>query len=355
MKKVFVFVLFIVILASCKKEDSGPRIPQAFSNGALIINQGNFLDNNGSISFLPKDSAFVRTNIFKTQNKRTLSGIIEDYIEINQKGIILVDNSSAGQDALEIVDNNFNSLASTPAGLIENPRHVSKVSDTKAYITCYGATGSGQDYFANPGYIAVLDLSTNTITKKIILPKGANDIIISGNDAFISSDENDTLTIVDIQNEVVTKKIKIDYLAIMGIDANGKLWLSAYGKLIRFNIQTLQIEKTITAGGLLVGEGFNNFILSNDKQTFYFNAQHYDKGVIGAAYSFNINAEALSPSSPFINKTFSGLGVDPQSGNIYAGFAPSYKQAGYVFRYKPTGALIDSVKAEIAPVKFIFR
>jgi hypothetical protein len=49
------------------------------------------------------------------------------------------------------------------------------------------------------------------------------------------------------------------------------------------------------------------------------------------------------------------LAVDPQTGNLYAGLVPSFKQAGFVFRYKPDGSFIDSVKAEIAPSKFFFK
>ena len=63
----------------------------------------------------------------------------------------------------------------------------------------------------------------------------------------------------------------------------------------------------------------------------------------------------LKAISPFINKVFTGLSTDPSTGNIYAGFTPSLKQAGYVFRYQSNGTLIDSVKVGIGPEGFLFK
>ena len=87
--------------------------------------------------------------------------------------------------------------------------------------------------------------------------------------------------------------------------------------------------------------------------SFYDAADGYKQK--GETYSFSINDAVISTAKPLINKLFTGMSVDPASGNIYAGFTPSYKQAGYVFRYQSNGILIDSLKAEIAPEGFLFK
>jgi hypothetical protein len=56
------------------------------------------------------------------------------------------------------------------------------------------------------------------------------------------------------------------------------------------------------------------------------------------------------------NRPFSAIGIDPGTGMFYGSQYPaSYTQAGYVIRYRESGALIDSIRAEIAPSRFFFR
>jgi hypothetical protein len=88
--------------------------------------------------------------------------------------------------------------------------------------------------------------------------------------------------------------------------------------------------------------------------SFYDPADGYKQK--GETYSFSINDTSIPANTPYINRLFSGLGVDPRDGTIYAGVTPSYKQAGYVLRFNPTTVrLIDSVRVEIAPSGFYFR
>lgn len=87
------------------------------------------------------------TDIFQKENLRALTGGISGYTEVNDKGIILVDNSTAGKDLLEIVNaHTLKSLATIPSTEIENPRNVLKVSETKAYISAWDATGDYSNF-----------------------------------------------------------------------------------------------------------------------------------------------------------------------------------------------------------------
>jgi hypothetical protein len=100
--------------------------------------------------------------------------------------------------------------------------------------------------------------------------------------------------------------------------------------------------------------------LSANKATIYYTFSFYDAAdnyvQKGETYSFSTTSTAIEAKIPFINRLFSGgLAVDPHTGDLYAGLVPSYKQAGYVFRYKANGTFIDSVKVEIAPSKFFFK
>jgi hypothetical protein len=52
---------------------------------------------------------------------------------------------------------------------------------------------------------------------------------------------------------------------------------------------------------------------------------------------------------------FSGLGVDPLQGLIYGGVTPTFKQSGYVVRYRPDGSVVDSIRVDISPSEFMFK
>lgn len=122
--------LLALVVWNCKTSD-----PEAlpYNSGAFIINSGNFFDNNGSISFVPRGTNTTATDIFSTVNGRTLTGGVQDYTEIDGKGVILVDNSTAGQDKVEIVESGtFKSLATFKSPDVENPRYVVKAGLNKA-------------------------------------------------------------------------------------------------------------------------------------------------------------------------------------------------------------------------------
>ncbi len=354
-------VLVVLIFFSCEKDIvNQPVITN--TSGVVVVNQGNFLSNNGTISFINLLNDSVQNNLFNNSNGRSIDGIIQDYEEINNIGIVLVDNSAAGKDVIEIITpSTFKSIATLPAGEIENPRKVIKAGEMKAYITCYGETGVYPDYFANNGYIAVLDLKTNKITKKIILGKGVEQLFKVGNEVFVgnASDDNQNVAIVNSQTDEFLKNVKIGKSAsVIGADINNKLWLYTEGKFLKTSTDFSKIESyTIT-----YPEGkkatSSNFAFSKDKKSIIFVDSYYDAADSykqkGNTKQIDVNT-TNNPFSEFSPRIFSSLGVNPTNGDVYAGITPSYVTNGYVARYKSNNTLIDSLKVGIGPVKFFFR
>jgi hypothetical protein len=349
-------------LASCHTTvDSIPE--PGFSNGVLVLNAGNFTDNNGSVSWLSRESKTAQNDLFMTQNNRPLTGLVQGYAEVGGVGLILVDNSSAGLDKVEIVAaNTLRSVGTLRAPDIENPRQVIRVSDTKAYISCYGATGT-TDYFVSPGYVAVVDLKTNAITKKIALPKGAEGITIVGAEAFVGTADfsgSKTITVIDTQTDAVKQSINVPTeVNRLEPDANGKLWGVSGSSLLRIDPATKAIEATLRVGPVGSPKSPGNLTPTADRRGFYFTYSFYDAAdnykLKGELYRFTITDAIISTATPVINRVFSGIGFDTRSGTLYAGVTPSFKQAGYVLRYQPTGQIIDSVKVDIAPSGFWFK
>lgn len=330
---------------NCKTSDPEPT---PYESGVLIINEGNFSDNNGTISFLSRTGNTVATNILQAANPSFLpSGLVEGYTEVNGKGLILIDNTAPNQDKVEIVDTGtFKSRTTLKTPDIENPRQVISAGPNKAYVSCWDISGSGNAFYKDPGYVAVVDLNTGTLVKKIPAVKGVEKMVVAGTEAFVGSNAysgNQTLLIIDLNTD--TEKQRIAFGSTpepIALDANGKLWIQAGNDLVQFNPSDRTVAKRLTFAAAP-----GSVTISPDKRTFYYTLS-------GRTYRISIEATTAS-GSQVIARSFNSLGVDPQTNRIYGSVIPSYKQAGYVLRYESSGALVDSVRAEIAPSGFYFR
>lgn len=348
-------------LNACKTT-SEPEPSQPYDSGVFVINRGNFFDNNGSINLLNPTTKAVNLDIFQIENINSLAGGVSDYVEVDGKGIILVDNATAGKDVIEIVNaRTFKSVAKIPSSDLENPRYVVKAATNKAYVTCWDSFND--DYSYKPGYVLVIDLTTNKVTKKIAVQKGANKLVIVGNEAIVATTTYSgatTISIIDTQTDALKQTVEIGYEPqLIGADANGKIWLYADGKFVKFNLSSKSVESRIAFASPSSIKSAGSFTFNKEKTAILF-AYYYEDAndnykQKGETYSFGINDSSISTIKPIINKVFSGLGTDPNTGNIYAGFSPSLKQAGYVFRYQANGTLIDSLKAGIGPEGFLFK
>jgi hypothetical protein len=332
---------------NCKTSDPEP-IP--YESGVLILNAGNFSQNNGTISFLPRTGNTVATNIFQAANPSlSLIGGVQGYTEVNGKGLILVDNISAAQDKVEIVEaGTFKSRATLKTPDIENPRQVISAGPNKAYVSCWDVSGdfNAGTFYKDPGYIAVVDLNTSTVIKKIPAVKGVEKMVVAGTEVFVGSGAysgNKTLLIIDLNTD--TEKQRIDFGSApepIALDANGKLWIQSGNDLVQIDPQTRIVAKRLTFAAAP-----GSVTISPDKRAFYYTLS-------GKTYRMPIEATTGS-GSQVIARSFNAIGIDPQTKRIYGSVVPSQAQVGYVLRYEETGALVDSVKAEIAPSGFYFR
>jgi YVTN family beta-propeller protein len=346
-------------LNSCTKI-SEPEPSQPYDAGIFVLNRGNFSDNNGSITLINPTTKTVSYDIFQKENNRAISGGISDYVDMDGKGIILVDNATSGKDLIEIVNaRTFKSIATIPSIELENPRYVVKAGTNKAYATCWDSFNA--DYSYKIGYVTVIDLITNKITKKIPVQRGAEKLILVGTDVIVGSVGGDnTISIINTATDAVSQIIEIGKNPrLIGLDANGKLWFYAGSEFVKYNVTSKAVEGRVKITTSNAAKSPSNFTFSKDKSSIMYVYSFYDAAdgykQKGETFSFGINDATITTIKPFINKLFTGLATDPATGNIYAGFTPSYKQAGYIFRYQTNGTLIDSLKAEIAPEGFLFK
>lgn len=352
MKKTWIWALFC--LTACESKDSPDNSHLPYENGFIVLNEGNFMDNNGTITFISGNDA--KYDIFQKENQRSLNGSVTGYTEAGNKGIILVDNSTGGQDLIEFVDaKTFKSTGTIAAGQIENPRKALKITEDKVYISAWDAIGSWPNTYINPGYVAVVDVNSGRITKKIPVQKGAESMVKIGNEVFVGnvySDDSQITIINAVTDEVISTLKTAPNPELIGVDANGKLWYFD-GDLRRLNPTSKEIESTIQVEtGAATPSKFN---LSSDKTTLIYSLSYYDEQYIerGNVYQMSIQDTKFNQERALISRVFYGLDVN--EGTIFGTIVPSFKQAGYVLRYKENGTLIDSIKVEVGPSKFYFK
>lgn len=340
---------------SCNQSDPAPK--GDYVRGVFVVNEGNFSQNNGAISYFARESNTATADIFAAANGTALKGGVQDYVAAEEQGIILVDNMSAGQDKVQFVQRyTFKDEGTIGAPDIENPREVVIVG-RKAYVSCWG---SNADYQYTTGYIAVIDLTTKKVTKKIDIAKGPENLVYNAGKLFVGTTtftNGNILTVINTNTDQVTQSIPMEGVVTpIGIDANGKLWINAGIKAQRLNPESLAAEATLAIGSD-VAKVPGSFTMSSDLKTIYFVLTTFDANfnASGQTYKFGIADSQVDVSKPFINRYFTGLTVDPSQGLLYAAVTPSLTQSGYAVRYRGDGNVVDSIKVGVGPTGFFFQ
>ncbi|TGE27186.1 DUF5074 domain-containing protein [Hymenobacter metallicola] len=342
----------VLALASCSDDpEQGPAYNIAKDdNNVFVLNEGKFLTPNGSISYFKKsDKKVVDPSIFQTVNQRELGDVVQSMLVVGNQGYIVVNNSKK----LEVVNLTTFQTITTVTGL-EQPRYAVAAGTDKAYITEWVKYGS-------PGRVAVLDLRTNTITKTIPVGKQPEQLVAVNGKVYVANSGDNNLSVINPATDAVESTITVpDGPSSLVVDKTGSIWVLGAGFTV-YNSQppynvisstpgslTKVNPATGTIGSTLLFPGSNPGGLRIDgtgTQLYY----RYR----AAVYRMNTTDAAL-PTTPFLQRNFSGFNLDPKDNTIYAGVSPSYTNNGKLIRYQTTGTAIDSFEVGIGPNGFIF-
>ena len=351
-------LLLIVFVASCQKEKQDDRIgTYAESGSAIVVNEGAFGNNNGSVSFIDRNGK-VTNNIFELANGgASLGDVVQSYTLVGNKGIICVNNSTK----VEIVDaRTFKRLGTiTDAAKTNYARYAVGVNNDKAYVS----NGSSD------GIVAVINLNDYTITKTIEVGKGPEQMVLSSNKVYVCNsggwDIDNTLSVINTATETVDATITVGNVPTKIVkDALGYLWVLCTGgsdysdylnvtklgdaKLVRINTSSNTIDKSFTlinAGETSIGL---DLTIGDNGRTIYY-------AVGDNVYALGINESTLPTTALFAKNNIYGLSASPYNNQIWAMQAPNFSSGGYVFRYSSIGSLIDSIKVGIGPNNAVFN
>ena len=107
---------------------------------------------------------------------------------------------------------------------------------------------------------------------------------------------------------------------------------------------TIEQEFTFTKG-----DYFAKVVMNETKDTLYW--------IKGGIYALPVQSETL-PTSPLITNpdaAFYTMTIDPRTKEIYAADAMDWTQQGIVYRYTPSGVLLDSFYVGVCPENFCWN
>ncbi|WP_205501667.1 YncE family protein [Rufibacter psychrotolerans] len=343
-KKSFLCVLAggTLLTTSCdSNEDNAPK--GAYEHGVFITNEGQFTHTNAEVSYLSRDTTTFIPELFKQVNNRPLGDAAQSMTFIGDKAYIAVNNS----EKIEVVD--AYTFAST--GVINGlkiPRYMAALNTTKAYVTEHvgypylGYTGTGR--------VAVLDLTTNTVTKTINVGLQPEGLLLHNGLLYVANSDDNTISVINTTTDAVVASLPVgEAPKHLVLDASNKIWVlrggySAPGALVKIDPAN---NHALTTYGFAPGElGAGQLTINGAKNTLY-----YSYG--GKVYAMSTSATA-APGTALINRNAYGLGLDPETNLLYLGVG-GYNSNGWAVRYQTSGAVIDSFQVRILPNGFSFR
>lgn len=357
----FPFLFLVIVCNACMDDDRWLEMNNQISidieqSGLFVVNEGNFMYDNASLSFYQIDSMKVLNSVFFRTNGVVLGDVAYSMSIRDSLGYIVVNNSG------KVFAININTFEY--AGVIEgltSPRHIHFINDQKAYVT---------DLYAKS--IAIIDPSTFEVIGQIDVDNPGSDfyqhpteeMVQFGKYVFTNCWSYDNkILVIDSDTDQVVDSIEVPRQPnSLVIDKNHKIWSlsdggfagNPYGQdipaLVRIDAETREIEETIQFD---MHDNPSALKINGSGDTLYFINQHVYSLPVGTAAEAEMLIE--SPYKGSYDGGFYGLAVDPSSGDIYLADAIDNVQQGLVYRYKPNGMAVDTFKVGIIPGAFCFK
>jgi len=365
-KYLLIILSITIITQSCMNDNVLQDFERLNTNetekGIFVINEGNFMYSNASLSYYNPKTKEIINDVFYNTNALPLGDVAQSMTINNSLGYIVINNSGK----IYIININTFKYVGKITGLV-SPRHIYFVNEQKAYIS---------DLYSKS--ISVYNPMIQQITNTIDISNGNTEFsqhnsemfVQSGNKVYVNSwsYDNKVLVINSISDEITDSITVGKQPNSMVIDKNNMLWVlsdggfagSNYGQenasLTQIDLQTNNIVQTLSFSDIDASP--NNLCINSTKDTLYFVYGNWASSVNGSGiYQMSINNTEL-PANPFIStetKTIYGLNFDKENNELYFSDAVNNTQNGFVFRYKSNGIAIDTFKVGINPNGFCFK
>lgn len=320
-KTIFLATLSGVLFTSCDKTE--PLLHRGdYDQGIIVSNEGAFSGGTGTLNYISDDYTTEEATIYKNVNNESLGTIVQS-IGFNDDKAYIVANVA---NKISVADRFSMEKITEITTDLNNPRYIA-FANGKGYITNWGDGADNSD-----DYVAVLDLSTATVTGKIIVSEGPEHIIANGNTLYISHKggwgSGNSVTVINTTNNTIVKTISVGEVPDeMAIDNNGFLLVSCEGK------SATSWNPTEVLGALTKINTTTNTVSStiNFPTEFHPGKMVYNDGSIYLAadskvYKMSDDATAI-PTSEIVSGA-AAYGMSVNNNKLYVSDALDYSKNG---------------------------
>ena len=354
----FINLSLLVLTGACTLSE--PLRTEPYEKGVIVLEAGQSGKNNASVNFITQNKKAIN-DIFQLVNSRALGDALHSYIEIDGKGYLVVSNN----DKVEIVENStFRSISFISKGVEQCRYMIAAPAQNgyflKGYVSYWGSRT------LSPG-IAVINLTERKVIKAISVNAGPEQMALVGDQLFVANSGGagvgNTVSVINTTTDQLVTTITVGDVptSIIYDPAGGLLHVLCSGRpvttntgrtttaeLVRINPATRQIVNRIVIGGRPITGNPSSLIFNPINQALYFLLK-------GAVYETLPGATSASTDKPFLNQSFTGLGVQPLTGIIYGGYSRDSITSGVIRRFQPNGLRIDSISVGFVPTGFYFK
>ncbi len=334
-----------------------------YDNGLFVINEGNFMYSNASLTYYNKKTKKVANDVFYNTNALPLGDVAHSMTIHDSLGYIVINNSGK----IYIINiYNFKYVGKITG--LTSPRYIYILNSQKAYVT---------DLYAKS--ITIVNPMSRTITGKIDVDNhnpefyqhSTEQILQWGKYLLVNCWSYDNkILIIDTQYDIPVDSIEVTKQPnSMVIDKNNKLWVLSDGgyqsspyqqvkpALTKINLQNFQIEDILEFNDIDASP--SDLCINGSKDTLFFIYNDWAGGNVANSGIYMMPvAETSLPQNVFIpdnGKLFYSLAIDPYNSDIYVSDAIDQSQNGIVYRYTALGLATDTFVTGIAPGAFCFK
>lgn len=352
--KIFLTALIATSLFSClEKETEIEILPEG---KVIVINQGNYSEQSGSISLYDENTKQIQNRIYDVANGTSIGSIIISGIVTPNKEAILVCNNP---DKIIFIDaKSARDKGTTITDGLASPRNV-VISSDYLYVTNWDydhiIAPSGFWEF-NKSYVGIYDINTRALVKKVLVGTDAEGLAIYGNKLFVAVKEG--VRVLDISKSDMPVLGTIRGVGATGsakhltFDESGKIWASFPEKGL---VQIDPVSFAVLAVVEVPVDNMDGYITSDAKginiltYCTKFDAQYMP--LESSVYSVNVKTKAVSKL--YTGTYFYGIGVSPATGDIFTAEA-SFTSNSVMKVVGTDGTLRNSVTAGVGTCRFLF-
>jgi hypothetical protein len=338
---------FSLLFFSCKPDPVVDVAKTRYEQGVFIVNEGPFGSGSGTLTYYNPDSNIVVQDVFGKENSgASLGNVLQSMTIHNGKAYCVVNNANK----VIVLDAKTMKYLDTIGGLAF-PRYFLGISDSKAYVSQWGADGFS-------GSIQVVNLETNKITKSIALDKGS--------DRMLKAPSLDEVYVVNdggygSSNQVSKINTKTDELITsftVNLNPNSLVWYNLANKPIVLSGGDWSWNDPTSPGSLSIirdtdiskiGETNNSakdLCVNSDGKTFYFTD--------GLAV-FEKDAEPDNAPKKLFDQKCYGLFFDAKNNLFYCTDEKGFLSEGELVIRKLDGTVVKTIPTGIGPGEVIFR